>query len=91
MAYPYRPPATAVDLAEGGVPDDDPGPAVAPRYREFRGRDLLVCQGQRVNPGELTLYDAADMLWGEMRNPLYAVWMDPVCFHFLEGLHDVLA
>ena len=69
MAYPYQEPATAVNLAVGGIPDDDPGPAVAPRYREFWGQDLLVRQGQRVDPGELALYDAADMLRHEMRNP----------------------
>ena len=69
MTCPYREPAAAVNLAVCGVPDGDPGPAVAPRYREFRGRDLLVCQGQRVDPGKLALFDAADMLRGEMRNP----------------------
>ena len=69
MAYPYQEPAATVDLAVGGVPDGDLGPAVAPCYWEFRGRDLLVHQGQRFNLGELALYDAADMLRGEMRNP----------------------
>ena len=69
MAYPYQEPATAINLAAGGVPDGDVGPAVAPCYQEYRGWELLVRQGQRVDPGELTLYEAADMLQGKMRNP----------------------
>ena len=60
MAFPYREPAAAVDLAVGGVPDGDPGPAADIPYRTYRGRDLLVRQGQEIDPGELALRDAAD-------------------------------
>ena len=62
-------PAAAINLAEGGFSDGDPGPAVAPPYREWSGWDLLVNQGQRVGTGELALFDAAVLLWVEMRNP----------------------
>ena len=69
MAYSYRQAAAAVNLAEGRVPDGDPGPAVAPPCRVWHGQDLLIRQGQRVNPREFALFDAADSLRSEMRNP----------------------
>ena len=60
MAFPYHEPAAAIDLAVGGVPDGEPGPAAEVPYRIWRGRNLLVRQGQAVDPGELALFDAAD-------------------------------
>ena len=69
MAYPYREPAAAVNLDVCGVPDGDPGPAADPPYQDFRGRDLLVCQEQSIDPGEVALHGAAGMLRHKMGKP----------------------
>ena len=51
------------------LPDGDPGPVDALPYQDYRGRDLLVRQGQKIDPGELALHDVADLFRLEMRKP----------------------
>ena len=65
MPFPYYEPPAAIDLAVGGVPDGEPGPAAEVPL----GRNLLLRQGHDVDPGERALFDAADDFRAELRLP----------------------
>ena len=57
--------SAGLDLAVGGVPDGDPGPAA----EELFGRDLLLRPGHDIDPDEQTLFYTADAFQAELRQP----------------------